>query len=150
MNEAPIKRTQREWDSVFYTLAANISELSKDPDRKVGAVLVTADRRQMSFGYNGFPQDVPDLPSHLADKDFKLARMIHAEHNCLQQAPFPTKGCTLYVTRFPCHHCAELIAKAGVSRVMAPRPDYTHHRWGESWQQARWLMRFQNGIEIVH
>ena len=140
MNEQPIKRTQEEWDSFFLRFARDVAGMSKDPDRQVGAVVVTPDRRQLSLGYNGFPPEVEDLPSLLADRDFKLANMVHAEVNCLRQAPFPLEGCTLYVTRFPCNRCAERIMASGIYRVVAPAPDFGHARWGTSWRQAAGLM----------
>jgi dCMP deaminase len=136
VSEAPIRRTQAEWDAFFYGIAAEVAGLSKDPDRQVGALLVSADRRQMSPGYNGFPPDVPDLPSLLADRDFKLKNMVHAEDNCLRQAPFNPSGCTIYVTRFPCLPCAGKVLRAGVARLVAPRPDLGHARWGVSWARA--------------
>lgn len=132
--ESPIRRTQEEWDGFFYGLAEQSATLSKDPDRQVGAVLVAPNRRQLSFGYNGFPPEVPDLPSLLADRDFKLANMRHAEHNCLDQAPFFPGGASLYVTCFPCVECAIKIREARVARVVAPRPDFGHRRWGKSWK----------------
>lgn len=147
--EAPIKRTILEWDTFFYMMAVHAATMSKDPDRKVGAVLVSPDRRQVSPGYNGFPPEVPDLPSSLADKDFKLAHMVHAERNCLEQAPFKAEGCSLYVTRFPCYSCAERIIGKGVYRVIAPRPDFEHHRWGRSWRLARGLL-LDAGLEIIY
>lgn len=141
MSEAPIKRTELQWDRFFYAMAEKVAELSKDPDRRVGAVLVSPDRRQISLGYNGFPPEVPDLPSHLADKAFKLKHMLHAERNCLAQSPFPTKDCTLYITRFPCEPCALLIADADVARVVAPVYNPEHPRWGRSWEEAELLLR---------
>ena len=47
MNEQPIKRTQEEWDSFFLRFARDVAGMSKDPDRQVGAVVVTPDRRQL-------------------------------------------------------------------------------------------------------
>jgi len=136
MTEAPIRRSQAEWDAFFLDFADKVAALSKDLDRQVGAVLVSQDKRQLSIGYNGFPPEVDDLPSLLADKQFKLANMVHAEENCLQQTPFNPASCTMYVTRFPCHHCAEKIINAGVRRVVSPGPDLGHARWGSSWQTS--------------
>lgn len=141
MHEKPFKRTQEEWDSFFMRLAYSVADMSKDPDRQVGAVVVTPDRRQLSLGYNGFPSDVKDLPSLLTDRDFKLANMVHAEVNCIRQAPFQLDGCTLYVTRFPCDRCAERIVAAGVHRVVVPAPNFNHTRWGSSWLQAAGFMK---------
>ena len=149
MNEQPIKRTQEKWDSFFLRFARDVAGMSKDPDRQVGAVVVTPDRRQLSLGYNGFPPEVEDLPSLLADRDFKLANMVHAEVNCLRQAPFPLEGCTLYVTRYPCLLCATKIVEAGVARLVVPeRPDFGHVRWGQSWAEAEGLL-LRRGVYII-
>ena len=149
MNEQPIKLTQEEWDSFFLRFARDVAGMSKDPDRQVGAVVVTPDRRQLSLGYNGFPPDVKDLPSLLADRDFKLANMVHAEDNCLRQSPFPTQGCTVYVTRFPCLPCACKLRDAGVRCVVAPAPDLGHARWGKSWTVATAIL-VAAGVSITH
>jgi len=148
MTDAPIKRTQEGWDMFFYGIAHAVSALSKDPERKVGAVIVAPDKRQMSFGYNGFPSDIEDLPMFLVDREFKLANMVHAEANALKQAPFAVTGCTLYVTRFPCFDCATKLKEAGISKVVAPIPDFNHHRWGKQWHAASILLAAEN-IHIV-
>jgi dCMP deaminase len=128
------RRPVEDWHRFFMDLAVRAALMSKDPDRKVGAVLVTPDRRQLSIGYNGFPAGVPDRPDWLEDRELKLEHTVHAEENCLNQAPFDPHGCDLYVTRFPCYHCAvDWVIKRGISHVIAPRPDFGHLRWGESW-----------------
>ena len=150
MDEAPIKRSQGYWDGFFMGLARQAALCSKDPDRKVGAVLVSPDRRQLSIGYNGFPASVPDRPEWLEDKERKLKHMVHAEPNCLLQAPFSPIGCTLYVTRFPCYDCAaEHILFYGVKHVVAPRPDFGHLRWGESWIHAQARLQAA-GVKITY
>lgn len=147
--EVPIKRSQEDWDAFFYSIAQSVASLSKDPDRKVGAVIVALDKRQMSFGYNGFPSGIEDLPSLLADRDFKLANMVHAEANALRQAPFAMRDCTIYATSFPCIGCAIKIRNAGIHKVVAPEPDFTHHRWGLRWLAAVSLFR-NRGIQVVY
>lgn len=142
--DEPIKRSQKFWDEYFMSVAERTAQLSKDPNRQVGSVLVTPSRRQMSIGYNGLPSDIPDIPSLLADKAAKQPHMVHAEKNCLEQAPFEAEGCTMYVTRFPCEACAQLIIDAKLSRVVAPRPDYAHLRWGVSWYEAATLLEVGN------
>lgn len=145
--DKPIKRSRGEWDLFFFQLAADVAGLSKDPERKVGAVIVTPDRRQISFGYNGFPADIEDRPSLLADRAFKLENIIHAERNALTQCPFDPRGCTLYVTRFPCLECSTMVVLRGIDRVVAPEPDFGHPRWGESWRRARERM-ILTGIQL--
>lgn len=144
----PIKHDRFAWDECFLRFADQASTMSKDPDRHVGAVLVTPDRRQLSIGYNGFPPEVPDMPDLLNNRAFKLANMVHAEDNCLRQAPFRSAGCTMYITRFPCDVCAGKLVDAGVARVVAPKPELGHRRWGSSWRQA--LDHLQaNGVEVT-
>ncbi len=145
--ERPIKRAREVWDIFFTKLALEVALLSKDPDRKVGAVIVSPDKRQLSFGYNGFSADIADLPSRLADREFKLAHMVHAEINCLQQAPFDTAEGTMYSTCFPCYKCAQAIEHAKLHRLVAPKPDFNHRRWGVSWAQSIQLLE-NTGLAI--
>lgn len=147
-DDTPLRRTQEEWDAFFYSMAQHVATLSKDPDRKVGAVLVHPSRRQLSFGFNGFPAHIADVPSKLADREYKRRMMVHAEDNCLQQAPFVKGGASLYVTRFPCGRCAEAIVTARLRRVIAPAPQVDHPRWGKSWAYAEWHLN-NEGIEVV-
>lgn len=143
-----VARTQASWDALFYDIAVRVSERSKDR-RKVGAVLVKADRRAMSFGYNGFPPEIPDTAENLANQVLRARSMIHAEDNCLRQSPFTVdEGATMYVTRFPCEHCACKLILAGVARVVAPAPDLAHPRWGASWEHAQLLLEL-SGIELT-
>lgn len=145
---APVKRTPSDWDLFYYGMAQLVQTRSKDPERRVGAVLVTGNRRQLSIGYNGLPGGVPDDPRVLLNRQEKLRLMVHAERNCLQQAPFAPRGTSLYTTRFPCAECADLVIAAKVARVVAPRFDHEHPRWGTSWLQA--LSRFNfHGVGVL-
>lgn len=151
MKELPIKRTTTEWDRFFFEMAHGVAELSKDPDRKVGALLVSPDRRQFSMGYNGFPPHMEDLPSLLADREFKRQNMVHAEDNCVRHGVIghgSVSGFTLYVTRFPCQECAIKVASAGVHRVVAPTPNFEHPRWGASWLKAYGVLR-SHKVDVV-
>jgi dCMP deaminase len=143
-----IKRTHEFWHRFHMDIAVRTSLLSKDPDRKVGAIITTPSRRQLSYGYNGFPAGVADTRVALYDKELKLERMVHAEENCIKQAPFSTWNCTMYVTRFPCDRCARLIVGAGIVQVVAPRPDFDHPRWGASWALA--LTELQSSGVLVN
>ena len=137
-----VSHRQTDWDRAFYGVAIEVGRLSKDPRRKVGAVVVAPDRRQMSPGYNGFPPEVPDTAQNLLSRDFCRKHMVHAEMNCMKQAA-PTmllQDATIYVTRFPCRECAEKIRAVGIARVVAPLPDLTHPRWGMSWAASITLL----------
>lgn len=144
----PIRHSQHAWDTLFMDLARRVALMSKDPDRKVGAVLVHPSRRQLSMGYNGLPADVPDLPDILADRDLKLRLTMHAERNCLEQSPFPAMGCTLYVTRPPCFDCAELICHSGVNRLVRPPKGPRSSHWWSSWVAAEHILH-ESGVTLV-
>ncbi|PAJ91175.1 hypothetical protein CJO69_28670 [Burkholderia ubonensis] len=49
-----------KWDSRFCELAKFVSEWSKDPNAKVGAVVFANRGGDVSIGYNGFPMGVED------------------------------------------------------------------------------------------
>ncbi|ATW62824.1 deoxycytidylate deaminase [Synechococcus phage S-CBWM1] len=113
-----------KWDSRFFSLATQVAEWSKDPERKVGAILVK-DRCRFSVGYNGFPPGVEDDIRRLSDKVLKRQLTNHAEVNAVLNAAknqFSTAGCTLYVTYHPCHNCATMLIGAGITRVVCPPP----------------------------
>jgi deoxycytidylate deaminase len=55
----------------------------------------------------------------------EFIRAVHAEMGALLEAAsrgVAVKGCTIYVTTFPCHECARHIVAAGISRVIYIQP----------------------------
>ena len=95
---------------------------SKDPNKKVGAVLVRPDNSVAALCYNGFPRQMKDLPEEYADRDVKLSKIVHAEMNALLMArDQDLEGCTLYTWPLPCcDRCAPHVIQAGIRRVVAP------------------------------
>lgn len=120
---------------------------SKDT-KSVGAVLVDNQRRIISTGYNGFPGPIADSPQRLESKDVKNKLMIHAELNSVLNSVAKPAGSTLYVTRFPCHLCALVIAQVGIVRVVSPGPEFTHETWGAS-HQLSWEILHEANIELT-
>lgn len=120
------------WNKRFIELARHISEWSKDPSSKVGAVIVDSNRRIVSTGYNGFPRGVVDSNERLENRDIKYRMVLHAEENAIMFAKQNLQGCSLYVTTMPpCSHCAALIIQSGIKHVYAPKSDIPD-RWAES------------------
>lgn len=104
----------------YLDLAATIATWSKDPRKKVGAVLVSPNNSIISTGYNGFPRDMYDPPSAYEDREYKKARVVHAEMNAILQAArngVRVEDSVLFVTLFPCRECAKAIANSGISEV---------------------------------
>ena len=118
-------------DSVMMGRAIALAAMSKDPSTKIGCI-IERDSRQISEGYNGFPQGVYDDPKKLNDRSKKMLSICHAEANAVAWAArsgASLLGSTAYVTAPCCAQCAALLIQAGVSRVVIPagaelRPDW--------------------------
>jgi len=54
------RKNYLSWDEYFMALARLTAKRSKDPNTQVGAVIVGADNRILSIGYNGTPNGYPD------------------------------------------------------------------------------------------
>jgi dCMP deaminase len=124
---------QRRWDWRYLDLASVVSRWSKDPRAQVGAIIVNGNLgRIIAIGFNGFPTNITDCATVLADKDKKLRKIIHAEQNALLFAGRDARGCDLYVVGKPiCNRCAVLAIQAGIGRVIALTPDPDSDREGE-------------------
>jgi len=108
-----------DWDTRFLDLAFFVSNWSKDPSTKVGAVIVNDLKQVLSLGYNGFPRGVLDLESRYEDRYQKLRFVAHAERNALDNAPLDVRGGTMYATLCPCNECAKSIIQRGIKKVIA-------------------------------
>lgn len=104
-----------DWDQYFINLTDSISTRSKDPNTKVGSVLVDENNHIVGTGYNGFPPGFPD-ESEYWQRSTKYDYVIHAELNAIIHSS-TTKNCTLYTNLSPCSNCAKHIAAAGIKRV---------------------------------
>lgn len=124
------------WDDYFLGIATAVAARAKCRRRRVGAVLVSDDRRIIATGYNGAAPGRPDCldgacPRGQLDYDqvpglgdydrpgtpgFCIA--IHAEVNALLFATRDTKGSTAYITDEPCPGCRKALAAAGIVRAV--------------------------------
>jgi len=107
------------WHVRFLALAAHVATWSRDPDKKVGSVIVRPDKTIATMGFNGFPRGVDDLPDRLLNRELKLDMVVHAEMNAILHAREPLHGYTLYVWPFhPCTRCATAIIQSGIKHVV--------------------------------
>ena len=139
-----------KWDRRFLELAKHVSDWSRDPSTKVGAVAVK-DRRVLATGYNGLPRGVADLPGRLNNRDEKYLRTVHAEANIVAQGArfgIDLFGATVYVWAFlPCSNCTTLMIQAGIQRIVVPElpiPD----RWQSNFNLSVEMLR-EAGVEII-
>lgn len=110
---------------IFMQEAQEVSQMSPDWWRQVGAVLVSGDHKV--FAYN---QHIPSnhTPYALGDPRNLLKRgvgieitsVLHSEAavviKALQQK-IPMEQARLYVTTFPCPYCANVLAQSGISEL---------------------------------
>jgi dCMP deaminase len=131
---------QKKWDLHFMNIALNeVAHWSKDPNKKVGCLIVSPDSRQFTMGYNGFPQGVDDDVSHLKDKISKNQLTVHAELNAILNARTNLTNWVLYVTEPPCIECVKALIQAGIVRVVCP-PILTNSSWQENQQYAQSIL----------
>lgn len=123
------------------------SKRSKDPSTQVGAVIVTPDNRIVGTGWNGMPTTKPECNNdsvHPWGKssddplENKYAYVVHAEPNAIFHASEPVRGCTMYLTWFPCSECAKAIIQAGVKKLVYLNEETTD-RYRVSMEAARRL-----------
>lgn len=121
------------WDHVGLRQALSWAKESKDPNTKVGCIILGPDHEPRSSGFNGFPRGIADLPERLTDRDLKLKYTVHAELNAILAAArvgTPLKGCTLYIAAtdadypvfggHPCgSQCSCPIIQAGIVEIVA-------------------------------
>ena len=124
------KRTDNvlTWEEYFMGLAHLSGLRSKDPNTQVGAVIVDENNRVVSIGYNGFPSGVSDDEFPWGREggvlDTKYAFVVHAELNAILNSQRSVRGCTLYVSLFPCNECAKAIIQSGIRRIVYESDKY--------------------------
>ena len=139
------------WDRRFLRIAEEVRLWSRDPGTKVGCVLVL-EKRILSVGFNGFPQNLSDSLDLYEDRDYKLAVTVHAEANAILNAAkngAKTQSCTAYVTFPPCSQCAAALIQAGVERVVCPDPASAPERWRVSFKLANEML-YQSGVKLLY
>jgi len=141
-----------KWDKRFMEQAKFVSEWSKDKNTKTGAVIVNDENTELVMGYNGFPRGADDdnHPKRYERPD-KYFWTEHAERNAIYKAArlgIPTVGTKMYCTYFPCADCSRAIIQAGITRLYTEKPDFNHHKWGESWVEALIMLR-ECGVEVI-
>lgn len=134
-----------KWDTRFMQMAKEVASWSKDPKAQVGAVAVSPDLLYFSVGYNGFPRGLADTADRLQSSN-KNKWMIHAELNCIHNAPVKLTGWTMYVTKSPCVHCSLNIIQAGLASVVVPELD-VNSRWFSEQISAQSLLR-EAGVNV--
>ena len=137
------------WDEYFMGLAHLSARRSKDPSTQVGACIVDDNNHVVSIGYNGFPRGCSDddFPWDREGDvlDTKYAFVVHAELNAILNSKTNVRGCTVYVSLFPCNECAKAIIQSGIKKVVYESDKYN----GVDTNIASKRMLEAAGVELV-
>ena len=111
------------WDEYFMGIATLSAMRSKDPSTQVGACIVNSDNRILSMGYNGMPRCCSDdeYPWEREGDPLnsKYLYVCHAEFNAILNIRSASlKGCSIYVSLFPCNECAKAIIQTGIKEII--------------------------------
>lgn len=132
------------WEQYFMGIALLSAQRSKDPNTKVGACIVNEDNKIVGIGYNGMPIGCKDstMPWNREannNLDTKYPYVVHAELNAiLNSNQMSLKGCTLYVTLFPCNECAKAVIQSGIKKVIYYDDKYAKT---ESTRAAKFMLK---------
>ncbi len=121
-----------DWQEYWLGIAKAVAARADCSRRKVGAVIVDANNRLVSSGYNGSPPGGPSClagqcprglstvaPGSSYDTGPGSCIALHAEQNAIIWAsPERLKGATLYITDAPCEGCQRLINGVGIVNVV--------------------------------
>lgn len=118
-----MEKTIISWEEYFMSLACLSALRSKDPSTQVGACIVDENHKVVSIGYNGMPAGIndKDLSWNKGEGlDSKYLYVCHAEFNAILNTRngASLKGCSIYVTLFPCNECAKMIIQTGIKEVV--------------------------------
>lgn len=127
------------WDEYFLEIAEAVSARADCSRRKVGAVIVSSDRRIVGTGYNGAPAGQPGCLSGACPRarsnstpgrDYSNCIAVHAEANALLYSDWTARqGGTMYINQPPCTECTKLILGSGLGRVVFKEGDGTVGVW---------------------
>ena len=139
------------WDEYFMGIALLSEQRSKDPNTKVGACIVDENKKVVSIGYNGMPSgcDESQLSWNKGEGlDSKYLYVCHAEFNAILNTRNGSalRGCTLYVTLFPCSECTKAIIQTGIKEVVYISNKYEN----TTGVQASKRMLLLAGVKIRH
>lgn len=133
-----------KFEKYFELAKFNADLFSKDPNTKVGAILLKPDLSAVvSTGINGFPRKLQDTDPKRWERPTKYTYVTHAEVNAVANAArigVPTDGCVAIVTLFPCKECAKILIQSGISHIYTKKPDCDDPMWGQEFKFSKEML----------
>jgi dCMP deaminase len=118
-------------DQYYLQMLALVAARCTCPRRQVGAIIVDADHRVLSTGFNGVPRGFPHcidtggatdaacLGRQDKHGDTSRCLAVHAEANAILQCSRLDLARTIYVSCTPCFECAKLLANTQIREIVA-------------------------------
>lgn len=141
------RQRTKKWSKRYLGLAAEIASWSKDPRRKIGAVIVGKNGEILSQGYNGFARDVNDDEKRYNDRETKHMFVVHAEMNAILNAArngTRISGSTMYVYGLPpCCDCAKAIIQSGIRKLIIQplNMEDVSPNWAKSFEASSTMLK---------
>lgn len=119
----------------YFQLAKYQASLfSKDPNKKVAAILLAHDSLQiLSTGFNGICRKLKETEERWS-RPQKYLWVTHAEMNAVANAArsgVKIENSICVVTMFPCAGCCKALIQSGIDTIITEKPDLENPRWGE-------------------
>jgi len=109
------------WDQYYLQICQVVAARSKDPNTKIGCVIVGPAHEIRTTGYNSFPRGIRDDVPERKERPTKYLWIEHAERNAICNAArcgTALEACTIYVEIMPCMDCGRAIVQAGIREVV--------------------------------
>lgn len=119
------------WQDTYFSIAETVAKRSKDPNTKVGAVIVK-EGCVVGVGYNGKPREFTGEINWQTSEKYKY--VIHAEMNAVTNANrvgVSVRGADIYVTLSPCASCMNLLIQHGIKNIYFKNKykDFEDSKW---------------------
>lgn len=135
----------------FKTAKFYADQFSKDPDTKVGCLLLDPETLFIRCqSYNGFCINIQDNPERWK-RPTKYFYVCHAESNVIAIAAnhgICTKNSIAVVTMFPCVTCCKSLIQAGIKEIITIKPNLKDPKWGEEFSYSQ-IMLTELAIKII-
>ena len=136
-------------DLKYIQVGKLLCDLSDDTKKGV-STLIVKDDNIISHGVNELPYGA-EKTNERCTKPGKDFWMLHSERNAIYKASragISLVGAKMYCTYFPCSDCARAIIQSGIKALYSPKPDFNHHKWGETWVESEKMLRECN-VSII-
>ena len=130
-------------ESEYLALAYHYSLKSLDPSTQVGACIIDAEGKILSYGANNLPFGIKWTEDRY-QRPVKYDWVEHAERNAIYRAAkqgYKTDGTIMYTTWFPCGDCARAIIQSGIKEIVLHKEGRgAVEHWAESLTIARCIL----------